>query len=688
MNNYNVKLRARILDEEKIAEINKYVQENPGEKVLVTIPNTRGLSSNMLRQLHPSVDIRVIGGYHNKLNIGRYQEFETKTIYTRNELINIVGEMEKIESGMKDSWSDYQKLIYLYNTLKRDIKYDPKYESKDSSDIRTLRGLVTKQTVCAGYSIILKELLDRQGIKAEYVGGNVPAGSGHAWNIVEIEGKKYPIDLTWDASGFRSGRLNSRNYLGQNTEHFRQTHIPGPWEPIQNYEQELSSIPDNLIKKILTHMNSEQEFASTTYMGTRDDGSKFLISQVANSNKEINGKIVYRYIYCDYDNYGRPMAPITLYSTTNIQALINAKDFNRTIPQGYEWAIDNVLFSVENINNSLQNGTFYVGYVDKYNIPQNIDELQKPQDFCDRFSSTKIFPTRNYTRSDGSKFVVQQMLAKPVEVNGVKLMKYDIFEVVQKNGMYIVKRNTVWTEMNILKDNRQEIADVYLSRARLDRKAQENGGYIGVYSQEGFCLSDEKMLTFFDSAKTIGNAPTTKRPIKNLPTFDELRNYAVNYTMDYVPDENNPGREKLLIKDKDTGRIVTDLDEQEKIVFAHTWLQAAGVKWHSQDTVSGETYAFNEPARRAYNYICNKLCDDIQKYGVIDTVALFKEIEGLGYKYGQEIVVNLFRSEEQTEYLNDYFNSLYMLDKVPTKPLKPLITFTNAYNLQKDVYGD
>lgn len=34
--------------------------------------------------------------------------------------------------------------------------YDPKHEQKLSSETRSLRGLITKNTVCAGYAMILK----------------------------------------------------------------------------------------------------------------------------------------------------------------------------------------------------------------------------------------------------------------------------------------------------------------------------------------------------------------------------------------------------------------------------------------------------------------------------------------------------------------------------------------------------
>lgn len=684
MSDYIYKLKTDYLDAEKIQKLNNLCYNNPGYKIFVNIDNTRGLSSQMLMMLNSSVDIRVAGGYtEDKMQVERYKEFETKVIYTRNELVKILGEIEKIESGIRDSWSDYQKLIYVYTTLKRTIKYDPKYESKDSYDIRTLRGLVTKQTVCAGYAIILKEILNRQGIKAEYVGGNVPSGSGHAWNIVQIGDKKYPIDLTWDASLFRSGKFDARRYLGQNTTAFRKAHIPGPWEPIQDYEKELSSLPEELIVKINAQISREQDYMSTTYYGRRDDGSRFLVAQVANSNRVFEGKEYYRYVYADIDEYGMVGEPLILYSVTNVQNLMNKKEFKKPIPFGYEWAVDNYLFSKQNIRDSFRKGTYYIGGVrkpsddKKVHVVNSVREIEKPQEVCDLMS----YPTRQFTRSNGSNFIVQKMSNKPIQINDVKLNRYDVFEIIQENGRNVVKRNTVFSEGDLLSDDRQEFADDFLSRHRLDRKMQEAGGYIGYFSQHGLSTYDSNLVKFFDTTQKIDDSILTKRPRKFLPSFDELKDLALNYEVSYVPDVQYPGREKLMIKDLRTGAIVLDKAMREKIVFADIWLSSAGVKWYSGEQKPGAIYAFNDPARELYNYICKVMCDDVDKIGVIDTLKLYNNVDFLCYKYGAEIVTNLFRNEGQTDFINEYVNSLVLSDKVPTKDLQPLYNSTFAERL-------
>ena len=82
-------------------------------------------------------------------------------------------------------------------------------------------------------------------------------------------------------------------------------------------------------------------------------------------------------------------------------------------------------------------------------------------------------------------------------------MRYDIFEMVKENGKEILKRNTVFTERNFFKDNRQSMIDDYLSRERLDRKVGEAGGYIGYYDANGIRTYNPDLVKFFETSKKV-----------------------------------------------------------------------------------------------------------------------------------------------------------------------------------------
>lgn len=187
MNNYDRKISLTTLDLSTISQINALKSQNPQQRILIEIPNTKGISSQLLNTLHQDISIRIAGAYdkervarlgHIQYDNGETGEYYTSAvIYTRNEAVKIVSEMEEIEKGLDGQDADQlEKLVYIYGRLKSGIMYDPKFENKPSRDTRSLRGLITKQTVCAGYSVILKELLDRQGIECHYVSGKAGRG--------------------------------------------------------------------------------------------------------------------------------------------------------------------------------------------------------------------------------------------------------------------------------------------------------------------------------------------------------------------------------------------------------------------------------------------------------------------------------------------------------------------------------
>lgn len=496
------------LDDDYINYINYIASHHKNQSILIEVINTKKLNVALLKKINPNVSIRIAGPYNQeRLNIYKNQRFKEEScqeyyydsvIYTRNETIKIIEEIEKLEKGINQNWSELQKVIYIYEQLKKNIMYDPKFESKTSKEVRSLRGLITKQTVCAGYALIFKEMLDRQDIKCDFVRGN-----GHAWNIITINNKMYPVDLTFESTKYRSGIFNSSIFLGQDIDTFNKQHKPDTREPLYGYQSKLSQIDPNFIKQFRLQFERASDYKTTTYFGTRKDKSSFIIAQVGNAN--VNNQEFYRYYYIDITKDKTKKLPLLLYSETNIANLINAKKFNKQIPEGYEDAITNILFSKENIEDSLKKRTYYIGNVrkntqsNKLELVQNVEDIAKPEEKRKPFTT----PTRRYIRSDGTTLIVQRMSAHPVKIQGVDVMRYDIFEMVTENNTNILKRNTIFTEQDFFKDNRQSMVDTYLSRERLDRKFDEAGGYIGYYDSNGLIQNNKELINYFTISRKI-----------------------------------------------------------------------------------------------------------------------------------------------------------------------------------------
>lgn len=515
--NYQYKITFKLNQPFDINYIKSVCNRYPNSKILVEVQNTKGITSSMIRQLSSNVAIRIAGGYDEE-RIARYRGlffgnestqdyYYNSVIYTKNETIKILEEIEKIESGMSKNWSSIQRLIYVYDRLKTGIMYDPKYERKSSSEVRSLRGLITKRTVCAGYAVILKEFMDRNNIECEFVRGGTKKGktSGHAWNIVTINGKKYPVDLTWDNTKFRSGNSRGFEWFGKDILTFNKSHYPAPGEKTKDYEHTLTQIDPQLIKQIYsqTGVSRARDYHSTTYYGVRKDGSRFIVAQVG--NRTIDNITYYRYYYVEISRDGTKQLPLILYSDTNVTHLVDCKNFGRPVPSNYEETVDNILFSRENIFDSISKNTYYIGMVrkskagNKLELVSSCREISKPEEKRKLF----MYPTKRFRRSNGSVFIAQQMFETPYKANGIDIMRYDIFEMVNENGKEVLKRNTVFTERNFFKDSRQSMIDDYLSRERLDRKVQEAGGYIGYYDANGIKTYNPDLVNFFKTSKKV-----------------------------------------------------------------------------------------------------------------------------------------------------------------------------------------
>ncbi len=329
---------------------------------------------------------------------------------------------------------------------------------------------------------------------------------GHAWNIVTIDGKNYPIDLTWDNGKFRGGESKTFDFLGQDVKKFEKTHVPGDQEPCKDYV--LSEVDPKLISRINFRFSREKDYKSTTYYGTRKDGSRYMVAQVGDN--KVGDKNCYRYYYADLAKDDTLSNPSILYSETNIAHFVDAVQWNKATPPGYEEAIDNVLFSKENINDSLKRGTGYIGKVTKdkkegqkgIQLVESASDISKPKDKQQQLQ----YPTKVYQRKDGSTFIAQKM-DNGRDANGTQVMTYHIFEVIKENGKNVVKRNVVFSERDFLQDDRPGIANEYLSRERLDRKNKESAGYLGYYDEKGIRTYDPNLVQFFKTTHKVKQIP-------------------------------------------------------------------------------------------------------------------------------------------------------------------------------------
>ena len=167
---------------------------------LLTLPNTKGLSSSvvacMAKQIknQNTINIRIIGGMDDSLH-PKFQDPELilLNMYKPVELSGILSRFEKIEEDVNPKDPPIVRAAQIYDTLARSVTYPEQPQDYDAC--RSLKGLLkNNEMICVGYALLFKEMMDRQGIECEYI-----HGKKHAWNNLKIDGRWYPMDLTWGA---------------------------------------------------------------------------------------------------------------------------------------------------------------------------------------------------------------------------------------------------------------------------------------------------------------------------------------------------------------------------------------------------------------------------------------------------------------------------------------------------------
>ena len=529
MKKYDEILKVQSLNEYTISVINSIQMAHPEKKYLVQIPNTRHSTSQGVARLVDGVFVRVAGSYDKERlalrkgylyadgETGRY--YYDAVIYSKPEIYHITRTLEKIEEGMRGlNLSDFEKVVYLYGKLKNYVMYDPYFEIRGSRDVRSLRGLVSRKSVCAGFAVMFKELMDRQGIDCKYVEGlaNGDVNGAHAWNIVTVNGMNIPIDVTWDNSNYRSGKSDTYEFLGNNVAKFMRSHVPYQEEPTR--KMRLSEIDPELVKKVAERFSIQNEYIDNLYLRQRNDGSWFVLAQVG--DEEIDEKTYYRYYYADVERGEKAGKGEIFYGETNINEIIDSLNFglNTDISRELNHMIDNVLFSKENLNDSRAKNTQFIGSGVAVNemgsfLIQDYHEIAKAATQTFQFR----YPVKQYQREDGSTFVIQKMENRDA-ISEIPIFTYQVFEMVKEGDHVSLKRNEIYSEEDFFEEHNPEIANSFLSRKRIDRKMRQTGGYVGCYIGENVRTQDPTLAEFFKNRNIGGTRADEVVETKNVET--------------------------------------------------------------------------------------------------------------------------------------------------------------------------
>lgn len=132
-----------------------------------------------------------------------------------------------LDTQIHDGMTDYEKELALHDYLVTNCCYSEEtVQSPDSDIYRAYGALVNHDAVCNGYAEALQLLFLCCGIHSEFVIGKAD-GVDHAWNLVELDGKWYHLDATWDDPKPDQGKDTLHAYFNVSDEIMGKSHT---WE--------------------------------------------------------------------------------------------------------------------------------------------------------------------------------------------------------------------------------------------------------------------------------------------------------------------------------------------------------------------------------------------------------------------------------------------------------------------------
>jgi hypothetical protein len=110
--------------------------------------------------------------------------------------------INEILSKLSGKNTALEREIYIHNYLVNNVTYI------DGENCHNAYGaIVNNKGVCEGYSTAFMVLMRRAGVNCILVNG-VGNNDDHEWNMVELDGKFYHVDLTFDDPIINEGKIN------------------------------------------------------------------------------------------------------------------------------------------------------------------------------------------------------------------------------------------------------------------------------------------------------------------------------------------------------------------------------------------------------------------------------------------------------------------------------------------------
>ena len=172
--------------------------------------------------------------YNVFINSGKESNYLSKEFNTKEQIDIAISKLEYIKNEIvkNKKGTTYENIKMVHNYLVENIEYDTTISKENIYNI--YGALVNGQSVCEGYAKSFKYLMDALNIPCSLVIGKGINQEGntenHAWSYVQIEGKWYAIDVTWDdpviIGNGTIGAKRKYKYFLKGSQEFNKDHTP------------------------------------------------------------------------------------------------------------------------------------------------------------------------------------------------------------------------------------------------------------------------------------------------------------------------------------------------------------------------------------------------------------------------------------------------------------------------------
>lgn len=172
--------------------------------------------------------------YNVYINSGNQPNYFSDEFSSKGEIDIAINQIEQVKNNIIDNKTGdtYQDIKMVHDYLVDNIEYDTTISKENIYNI--YGALVNKVAVCEGYARSFKYIMDEMQIPCVLVIGKGTNSQGqtenHAWNYVQVNGKWYDIDVTWDdpviSGGGRASKESRYKYFLKGSNSFSQDHIP------------------------------------------------------------------------------------------------------------------------------------------------------------------------------------------------------------------------------------------------------------------------------------------------------------------------------------------------------------------------------------------------------------------------------------------------------------------------------